>query len=105
MLKHILWFLIASVAAIFFKAPLSKLLGYLLIAHNKVAAYLTYIFSAGQAGQIIQNVLALIAIPLAVGIVVSLLYWAIKRAAMPHVMLMIWVVLLVMLVTLLAQVG
>lgn len=105
MLKHSIWLLIGSIVAIFLKPQLAKVLHYLLVAHNKVSGWLALIFTHGSAGQIIQDVLALMIIPIVAGLAATLVFWLFKRVAMPHTLTTVWAVWLVLIVTILAQAG
>ena len=105
MFKHILWLLIGSVAAIFFKNQLGEVLQFLLLAHNKLATMLSYVFTHRSAGQLVQDVLALMIIPILAGLIATFVFWLFKHVAMPHTILAVWVFWVVLVVTMLAQAG
>lgn len=105
MLKHSLWLIVFSALAIAFKQYLTHGLHYLHWLHHYLIDWLSLVFAAGPVGQLIQSILALILIPLAVGVVFASLFWLIRRKGMPHTVNIIWGVWLVMLVTLLTLGG
>lgn len=105
MFKHILWLLIGSVAAIFFKNQLGEVLQFLLLAHNKLASWLSFVFARDSAGQLIQDILALMIIPMLAGLVATFVFWLFKHVAMPHTILAVWVFWVILVVTMLAQVA
>lgn len=104
MLKHGIWMVVASVLAIFLKTQLAKVLHYLLLAHNKVADWLGLVFSHGSIGQLILDVLALMIIPIVIGLLVAIVLMLMKRTAKPQALVATWTAWVVLLVTLLAQV-
>lgn len=103
MFKQIVIIILISLAAIFFRAELSRVLDYMVYLHNYFAHALQMIFSGDAVGRYIQDVIALLVIPLIGGGIVALIFWMIKREALPHIMGVIWVVWLVLLVTMIAQ--
>ena len=105
MLKQGLLLVLFSTAAIFFKRQLGQFLHGLLFVHNQLASILAVVFSGDATGRLIQSILALIIIPIIAGLIAILIFWLVKRIAMPHMMATIWVVWTVLLVTMLAQVG
>jgi hypothetical protein len=67
----------------------------LLDAHDWLAEILTNVFSGGQAGSIIRDLIALLAVPLIIGLVPTLIYWMVKRTWFPYFMQTVWIVWLV----------
>lgn len=105
MVKQGILLVLFSIAAIFFKSELMHVLRWLLWIHNKVASWFALVFSNDSAGQIIQAILSLLLIPVIIGSVIALVYWAIKRGKMPYTMATIWVFWIILLTTMLAQAG
>jgi hypothetical protein len=105
MLKQVILILVLSLIAIFFRVELSHLLNGLVYAHNQVSHLLHMIFAEGATGRVIQNLIALLIIPLAIGLMVGVVFWLVKRDTMPHIMSVVWVLWLILLVTMLAQTG
>ena len=103
MFKQVMVILLLSVVVIFFKNQLAHVLDWLVAAHNYFAQKLHFIFSNDRIGRIIQDLIALLIIPILCGFLVLAIGWIIKRGAMPHVMVVVWTVWLVLLVTMVAQ--
>ncbi len=70
-------------------------LQYLISAHDWISDTLTQVFSGGQAGNIIRNVITLLTIPILIGLIPTLIYWIAKRSWFPYFIDIVWVVLLV----------
>lgn len=104
MLKHILLLVGLSVAAVFFKGQLVHVLHGLLDIHDRIANGLGIIFSGDEVGRILQAVIALLLIPIVLGVVIAIAHWFIKQAHFPHTMTVIWVSWTILLVTMLSQV-
>lgn len=105
MLKQVIVILLLTVLSIMFKSQLSHALDAIVGFHNYLASTLHVIFSDDEVGRLIQDMIALLVIPLLCGLLVTLGFWFVKRAAMPHMMAVIWMVWLVLIVTMIAQDG
>lgn len=105
MVKQVILIVLLSLVAIFFRSEISHLLNAVVYAHNAVAKLLHFIFSDDTVGKLIQNVIALLFLPFVAGLIVALIFWLVKRATMPHIMAVVWVLWLVLLITMLAQTG
>lgn len=103
MVKQAILIILLTVAAVFFKAQLSHVLDALISLHNTIAASLTKIFASDDDGLLVQNIIALLLIPLVLGGLVGLVFWFVKHEMMPHTMLVIWFVWLVLVTTMIAQ--
>ena|SRR3990167_2404087 len=103
MIKHLILILLISVVGIMFKAELVHVLDGLVLIHNYIARTLHMIFSDGRWGRLIQDMVSLLFIPFIVGLAVAMIFWLIKREAMPHTMGVIWVFWLILFITMLAQ--
>ncbi|OGT37744.1 MAG: hypothetical protein A3F11_00995 [Gammaproteobacteria bacterium RIFCSPHIGHO2_12_FULL_37_14] len=98
MLKHTIILITLSILVILLTSYTSYAqdgMIWLLAAHDWVANALTNIFSGGQAGNLIREMLALLCIPVAIGLIPAILYWAIKRHWFPYFMEVVWVVWLI----------
>lgn len=104
MLKHILLLVGCSIAAVFFKDQLVHVLHGLLAVHDRVANGLGVIFSEDSVGRVLQSVLALILLPIALGVIVALGHWLLKQVHFPHTMTVIWVTWTILLVAMLSQI-
>lgn len=95
MLKQILAIVVLSILVIVTMSYAQQLLQFLVSGHDWIAQTLTEVFSGGQAGNLIRNLLALLAIPLLASLLPVLIYWLAKRQLFPYFMHMIWVIWLV----------
>ena len=95
MLKQIIVIILLSVALTVGMSYAQQGLQYLLLGHDWVADVLTQVFSGGQAGNIIRNVMTLLAIPVLVGLIPTVIYWIAKRSWFSYFMDIVWIVWLV----------
>jgi len=105
MFKQFLVMVAASVAAIFLKDQLIQALGLLVTLHNQIAMGLASVFAGDSTGQIIRGTIALIAIPVVLGGVLSIAWWLARKTVVPYLYPIVWIVWVILLVTLLAQAG
>lgn len=91
MTKHLVLLIILSVVAVFFRAELAYVVHIALQVHDHLVAWLGLVFSAGKWGQLIQLSLVLLLIPVVLGLVISGVYWLIKRKKLPCLMEVIWI--------------
>lgn len=105
MLKQVILVILLSVLSIMFKSQLSHALDAVVGFHNLLASKLHIIFSDDEVGLLIQDMIALLLIPLLFGGVVTASFWLFKRSSMPHMMGVFWVLWLVLVVTMIAQDG
>lgn len=103
MIKQILLIILLSAAAIFFQSELSHVIDFFVNAHQYVDKTLHSIFSQGQVGQLIQDMISLLILPFLGGLLLAALFWLVKRTSMPHTMGVVWVLWLVLLISLLVQ--
>jgi len=61
-------------------------------AHDWIADRLMDVFSGGRAGNLIRELLALLAIPVLVGLIPAIVYWILRRTWFPYFMQTVWVV-------------
>ncbi|MCC2666994.1 MAG: hypothetical protein K0R24_284 [Gammaproteobacteria bacterium] len=95
MLKQIIVIILLSIAITVGMPYAQQGLQYLLLAHDWISDILTSVFSGGQAGNIIRNVITLLAIPVLVGLVPTIIYWIAKRRWFPYFMDIIWITWLI----------
>lgn len=105
MAKQVILIILLSVGAIFFRTELSKVLDVLIYLHNNLSEALLRIFSSNDEGRLIQDIMALLLIPLIIGGIFGLILGLINRDMLHHTMLVIWIVWLVLLTTMIAQTG
>lgn len=95
MFKHIVALIAFSVAVIFFMSYAQQGLQGLLSAHDWIAEMLSNVFSPGQAGSVSRSLIALLALPIIVGLVPTLIYWLVRKNWFPYFMNIVWVVWLI----------
>lgn len=95
MLKQILAIILLSILIILTTVYAQQLLQLLLAGHDWIAQTLTDVFSGGMAGNLVRNLLALLAVPLLCGLIPAIIYWFAKRSWFPYFMHVVWVVWLV----------
>jgi hypothetical protein len=95
MLKQIIAIFILSIVIILAMPYAQSALGFILSAHDWVSNTLKEVFSGGQAGNLVRELLALLTVPVIVGLIPVLFYWLAKRTWFPYVMQIIWIVWLI----------
>jgi len=95
MVKHLIILVLLSVLVVLgMQYPQIGVKG-LLAAHDWVSQLLTQVFSGGQVGNTIRELLALLCIPVVVGLIPSIIYWVVRRHWVPYFMEIVWIVWLV----------
>jgi len=102
-IKHSLFLLVFSLAALFFRNQLTHILHGLLALHNMLASWLASVFSGDSAGQLIQAILAVILIPLIAGGLTGTIAWLVKKDFLEYTMHAVWIVWMILVCTMLAQ--
>ena len=105
MLRHVLFLVGLTVIAVVFQDQLMIVLHGLLYVHDKIAKGLGVVFSIDSLGEIVQFVLALLIIPVIVGVLVAVAHFVLKQAHFPHTMTVIWACWAVLLVAVLSEVS
>ncbi|MHB1948871.1 MAG: hypothetical protein ACYCQI_12265 [Gammaproteobacteria bacterium] len=95
MLKQLIAIILFSVLVILMMPHAQTALQMILTAHNFISEMLTEVFSGGAAGNLIRQLLALLAIPILVALVPALVYWLTRRHWLPHFMSIVGVIWLV----------
>ena len=95
MLKHIGAIVGLSIAVMLTILYVQTGLQYLVSAHEWLANALKEIFSGGQAGNLIRQLLAMLTIPFVLGLVPAVAYWLARREWFPYFMECVWIVWLV----------
>ncbi|MEO8401513.1 MAG: hypothetical protein ABI597_06920 [Gammaproteobacteria bacterium] len=95
MMKQIIALLILSIVIILGMPYAQQGLQFLVNSHDWIAEQLKQVFSVGEAGNLVRQLLALLAMPVVVGFVPALIFWLVKRSWFPYLMELIWVIWLV----------
>jgi hypothetical protein len=91
MIKQIIAIILLSILVILTMPYIQQGLQFVLSAYDWVAETLTQVFSGGQAGDLIRKLIALLTIPVAVGLVPVMIYWLARRKWFPYFMEIVWV--------------
>lgn len=95
LLKHVLAIVILSIIVIVGMSYVQQGLQFILSCHEWLANILKDVFSGGQAGNIIRQLIALLAIPVIIALIPALIYWLVRRTWFPYFMELVWIIWLV----------
>jgi hypothetical protein len=95
MLKQLIALIIFSLAIILLMPYVQQVVQLLMHAHAWVAELLTNVFSGGYAGRLARGLIALLSVPLLIGLLPAILYWLVKRNRFPYFMQIVWIVWLI----------
>jgi hypothetical protein len=95
MFKHLVAIILLAVLMVFAMPYAHTALDALVAAHTWITNTLKDVFSAGQAGNILRDVIASLAIPFLFGLSPALLYSMAKRRWLPCFMTLVWVMWLI----------
>jgi len=95
MIKQVIALVTFSFAIVFSMAYAEPAVQWLVSGHEWVSELLTNVFSGGPAGSMIRGLIALLSIPIFVGLMPTLVYWVIRRNWFPYFMEVVWVVWLI----------
>jgi hypothetical protein len=98
--KQVLVFFLLSILCVYISQYITHILSSL-VKVDDMAKHAIHLVTGhmGDWGGNIKNLLGLIVLPLAAGILVAGGFWLVKHVSMPHTMMVIWVAWLVMVVT------
>lgn len=92
MLKQIIALIVLSILVVLAMPYVQHAVQALASAHDWISNQLTEIFSGGTAGDITRRLIAILAIPLVIGLLPALIYWIAKRQWFPYFMHVVWVI-------------
>lgn len=95
MFKQIIVLLLLSVGIVLGMPYAQQGVQLLIDGHDWISQVLTDVFSGGQAGNIARELIALLSIPVIVGLIPALIYWMVKRHWFPYFMEIVWVLWLI----------
>lgn len=95
MIKQIVALVIGSLIVTVTMVYDQQALQYLITAHDWIVQLLKDVFSVGQVGDIARELIALLAVPIAIGGVSAAIYYIAKRNWFPYFMEVVWVVWLI----------
>jgi hypothetical protein len=95
MIKHLILLLLLSIGIVMAMPYAAQGILALVNAHDWIAQGLSDVFSAGHAGNIAKQLIALLCIPIAAGLIPAVFYYLFRRHWFPYFMNVVWVVWLV----------
>jgi len=95
MLKQVIAIISISLGVILASSYAQEAVQLLLRGHEWISQLLTEVFSSGSAGDLTRQLIAVLAVPLLIGIIMAVLYWVLRRSWFPYFMPMVWLVWLV----------
>lgn len=95
MIKHIIAIILLSIAVILTMSHVQLIINGLVSVHQWISDTLTQVFSGGPAGDLTRQLIALLCIPLAIGLIPVTVYWLARRSWFPYFMTFVWVTWLV----------
>lgn len=97
MLKHIIIIIILSFLAIMFLSEVHYILNFLVFAYNKMNHYIGMFLPNTSMMRTISAAIALILVPVIVGLVINIIIWLITRRSFYYLWIIIWFVWLLLL--------
>jgi hypothetical protein len=95
MLKQVIALIGLSIAIVLSMSYAALGIHWLLLAHDWISQLLTDVFSGGQAGNIMRGLIALLSIPIIIGLIPTVIYWVLRRHWFPYFMEIVWIIWLV----------
>lgn len=92
MAKQIIALIALSIAIIVAMPYAHAGLQWLIYAHDWISQILTNVFSEGQAGNLAKGLIALLSVPILVGLVPTLIVWVVRRHWFPYFMEIVWII-------------
>lgn len=95
MLKQIIAIIALSLGFIVAMSYAQQGLQILLTMHDWVSTILKDVFAGGETGNLVRELIALLAAPVVVGLIPAVIYWIVKRSWFPYFMEFVWVIWIV----------
>lgn len=92
MLKQAIAILLVSVLIIVGMPYAQQALHFIVTSQEWVSETLKQVFSGGEAGNLIRELLGLLAIPVAIGLIPVIVYWLARRKWFPYFMQIVWII-------------
>lgn len=92
LLKHILALLLFSVLFVLSMPYMHQAAQWLVQTHEIIGNHLKDLFQGGQAGMMAKQLIALLALPLLVGLIPALIFWILRRQWMSSFIHIVWAV-------------
>ena len=88
--KQVIILLVASLLVVLLQTQVAYLLNWISEFHANLLVWLSYIFSMGQVGLLLQKIFAIFIIPFAVVAILGLIFWIFRRREMPYLVQIAW---------------
>ena len=95
MIKQIIAIILLSIGIIMAMPYAQQGLQLLVSMHNWISEILTEVFSGGDTGNLIRQLITLLAAPLLIGLASAIIYWVVKRGWFPYFMQFVWIIWLI----------
>jgi hypothetical protein len=95
MIKQVITLIVLSITIVLSMSYAQQGMQWLLTAHDWISQLLTEVFSGGQAGNLARGLIALLSLPIIIGLIPALVYWFIRRNWFPYFMEIVWIVWLI----------
>lgn len=95
MIKELIAIIVLSALTVLGMPYIQQVLAWLVEGHAWISQSLMQVFSGGEVGSVLREMIALLVIPVLAGLVPSLIYWAVKRSWLPCFMYIVWIVWLI----------
>jgi len=82
--------ILVSVVVVFFPTQADVVMQWILMFHAQVVDFLATLFSDGQLGRVMRDLLGLLIFPILVGLIPAILYWVARRRFFPYFGLFVW---------------
>ena len=99
MLKQLIFLFIATIFAIYFIHEVALFLHYVNHSYHYLSRELMPVFAPRTLGRFIRHTIALISIPLFMGLIPAGFYWVFNRHQMPFLYPLIWIFWMILLTT------
>lgn len=95
MLKNIIVLVLLSLGVIFGIKHIQPIILLLVSSRDWISQLLLQVFSGGDIGSAIRNLISLLVVPLFIALIPALVYWLSKRRFFPYFLHVVWTVWLV----------
>lgn len=95
MLKQFVAIILFSTLIILSMTYAQQAIQLLIYAHDWVSELLTDVFSIGYAGNLARGLIALLTIPILIGLLPAAFYWLVRRHWFPYFMEIVWIIWLI----------
>jgi len=95
MLKQLIVLILLSLGVIFGTQHIQPIILLLVSCRDWISQLLLQVFAGGEIGSIIRNLIAMLAMPIALASIPAAVYWLSKRRMFPYFFHCVWVLWLI----------